>query len=104
MMLLLALLLCGCGDVDPCEGITDLAETPGGTWIEESEDHPGWGHTACFTCHQTWRIHTHDCIAAYEQDMDAIAEQADPADTNTCVPCHGENGADWTDTDSGATP
>jgi len=101
-----ALLLAGCAPADPCDRIRDLATSPAGLELTEDE-HPGWGETACFQCHQVGRIHTHDCFSAAEIDVAAIADLVDPEDTTSCIPCHGDNGVpEWApdEADTGGIP
>ncbi len=95
-LLLPLMLLCACGTDDPCEGLRDLATSPGGLTLTEAEHALGWGQSDCFQCHQAFKIHRADCSSFDDSggfiDLAAVAELADPADTTSCVPCHGSNG------------
>jgi len=100
-LLIPALLLAGCGQTDPCAGVRDLATSPAGLTLTQVEHPAGWGHSECFQCHQAWRIHTADCNSFGDTagliDLAAVAEQADPQDTTSCIPCHGDNGVEGWD-------
>jgi hypothetical protein len=101
----LLLLLAGCPPADPCTRIRDLATSPAGLDLTQDE-HPGWGQTECFQCHQIVNIHRYDCFSAADIDVAAIRDLIDPEDTSTCVPCHGANGVpEWESiaNDTGAT-
>jgi hypothetical protein len=92
------LLLVACSTSDPCRGVRDLATSPGGLDLAQSE-HPGWGQDDCFQCHQAWRIHRADCLSGADVDAAEIAARGDTHDPSTCVDCHGSNGVErWADT------
>lgn len=92
----LALFLAACGAPGPCEGVRDLATSPDGLRLAQEEHQAGWGQTDCFQCHQAWALHREACSSFADTgqavDLAEIAEQVDPRDSSSCVPCHGANG------------
>lgn len=88
-------LLSACADPDPCASMRDISLSAASLSLTRNE-HPGWGNTECFQCHQRFSIHQNDCTAVAEVDAAAIDAMIDPADTTTCIQCHGSNGvAAW---------
>ncbi len=67
--------------------------SPASLELTRGEHLAGWGHGQCFQCHQVWAIHAHDCTLLDGIDVTAIADEINPDDTQTCIPCHGDNGA-----------
>ena len=104
-MLLLLGFVTACAEPE-CAATRDLLASPAGLALTEQEHPAGWGRTACFQCHQASRIHREDCLDDVAVDGAAINAAVDPADTSTCVACHGSNGhAEWDallDEDSGS--
>jgi hypothetical protein len=96
LALLLCVLVAGCETDDRCAGVADLARSPAGLTITQQEHSEGWGHAQCFQCHQAWRIHRVSCSSFGDDsnliDLQKITDQVDPADTTTCIGCHGANG------------
>lgn len=102
--LVAALLAAGCGPVDPCAGWNDSLSGDGGLILTASEHGSAWGQSACFQCHQAWRIHPPDCVG--DGWLDHIDEAVDLDDSFSCTSCHGMNGTadeDWVDATSGAS-
>lgn len=101
LVAILALLAVGCGEPDPCDGRRDLATSPDGLRLAESEHEAGWGQTDCFQCHQVFEIHRSVCSSFTDTgliDLTEVVARTDPGDTSTCVTCHGWNGvAAWKD-------
>lgn len=101
--LLAIVLLAGCPPEDPCAGTRDLATSPSGLELTESE-HPGWGRHECFQCHAVTAFHAHDCFSGADIDVAALGDHIDPDDPSTCTTCHGTNGVTWNDpADTGGT-
>lgn len=92
--------LVACAPSDPCDVLQDLAATPGGLELTE-EEHPGWGRDVCLQCHPVSTFHEVDCFSAADVDFDAIDEQVDPLEPETCIACHGTNGVEGWVVDTG---
>ncbi len=93
MIAVALLVLLGCSEPDPCDGLRDVPLSPASLQLTRGEHRVGWGLDQCFGCHQVWAIHAHDCTQLDNIDVTAIVDEIDPEDAQTCVPCHGDNGA-----------
>ncbi len=81
----------GCA-IDPCAGVDDVLAGPGGAELTRSEHEAGWGNDACTQCHSLESTHQVNCTLEPDLDLEAIREEAEDGEYETCARCHGDNG------------
>jgi hypothetical protein len=92
VILLLLALSCAPPDSD-CANVRDLGRSEASLVVTEAEHGVGWAREECAACHSAATTHSFDCVRAVEIDLVEVREAADFDDPQSCVPCHGANGA-----------
>jgi hypothetical protein len=99
----LSIVACGSGGANEGEDYGNLLASPGGLLVLEEEHPTGFGRADCQTCHEVRNSHFEnrtglancqdvasgtDCI-----DLDQINEIIRQQGEQSCMQCHGDNGA-----------
>jgi hypothetical protein len=95
LVLAVALVACGSASGPQSEDYGNLLASPGGLVVLEEEHPTGWTRPDCFGCHNVNNMHQVNRTGLPDEkvDLPEIRAIIENQGLESCVLCHGDNGA-----------